>query len=69
MNSKLGTVLDIIILLIRPWILYTRVLEIAENGASLYPVLSIIIITLAVAFSIYNLYIAISTRQQGNSKK
>ncbi|ETP70022.1 hypothetical protein HU147_13360 [Planomicrobium chinense] len=69
MNSKLGTVLDIIILLIGPWILYTRVLEIIDNGASLYPVISIIIITLAVVFAVYNLYHVISARQQNNSKK
>lgn len=69
MNSKLGTVLDIIILLIGPWILYTRLREIIDNGASLYPVISIIIITLAVVFAIYNLYNVISARQQNNSKK
>ncbi|MGK7378198.1 hypothetical protein ACSFXN_10220 [Planococcus sp. 1R117A] len=69
MKSKLGTVLDIFILLVGPWIIYTRVLEIMENGASIYPVISIIIITLAVLFSVYNLYLAISARQQGNTKK
>ncbi|MDN7243993.1 hypothetical protein [Planococcus shenhongbingii] len=69
MKSKLGTVLDIFILLVGPWIIYTRVLEILENGASIYPVISIIIITLAVLFSVYNLYLAISARQQGNTKK
>ncbi|WKA57173.1 hypothetical protein QWY16_11740 [Planococcus shenhongbingii] len=69
MKSKLGTVLDIFILLVGPWIIYTRVLEIMENGASIYPVISIIIITLAVLFSVYNLYLAISAKQQGNTKK
>lgn len=69
MRSKIGTVLDIFILVIGPWILYTRITDIMENGVSVYPVISIIIISLAIVFSIYNLYLVLSARQQGNPKK
>lgn len=69
MKFRLGTALDIFILLIGPWILYTRVIEILENGVSAYPVISIIIVTLAVVFSVANLYKAITERQQNNSNK
>ncbi|MBB5178631.1 putative membrane-anchored protein [Planomicrobium koreense] len=69
MRSKIGIVLDIFILVIGPWILYTRIIEIMERGVSVYPVISIIIISLAIAFSIYNLYLALSSRQQRNPKK
>lgn len=69
MRSKIGIVLDVFILLVGPWILYTRIIEIMENGVSVYPVISIIIISLAVAFSIYNLYLVLSARQQRNPKK
>ncbi|HSP22449.1 MAG TPA: hypothetical protein VLQ20_08965 [Planococcus sp. (in: firmicutes)] len=69
MRSKIGTVLDIFILVIGPWILYTRIIEIMEHGVSVYPVISIIIISLAVVFSIYNLYLALSARQQRTPKK
>ncbi|MGO1060043.1 hypothetical protein ACTL32_12990 [Planococcus sp. FY231025] len=69
MRSKIGIILDIFILLIGPWILYTRVVEIMENGVSVYPVISIIIITLAVLFSIYNLYLVLASKQQQTPKK
>ena len=69
MRSKIGIVLDIFILVIGPWILYTRIIEIMERGVSVYPVISIIIISLAVVFSIYNLYLVLSARQQRNLKK
>ncbi len=69
MRSKIGTVLDIFILVIGPWILYTRITDIMEHGVSVYPVISIIIISLAIVFSIYNLYLVLSARQQGNPKK
>lgn len=69
MKFNLGTALDIFILLIGPWILYTRVLEILENGVSAYPIISIIIVTLALVFSVANLYKAITDRQRKNSNK
>ena len=69
MSSKIGTALDIFIIVIGPWILYTRVIEIMDNGVSAYPVISIIIITLALVFAIYNLYLAFTKRQQQNEKK
>lgn len=69
MRSKIGIVLDIFILIIGPWILYTRVIEIMEQGVSVYPVVSIVIISLAVVFSIYNLYLVLSAGQQRTPKK
>lgn len=69
MRSKIGIILDIFILLIGPWILYTRVIEIMENGASVYPIISIVIISLAVIFSIYNIYLVLSSKQQQTPKK
>lgn len=69
MRSKIGIILDIFILLIGPWILYTRVIEIMNNGASVYPIISIVIISLAVIFSIYNIYLVLSSKQQQPPKK
>lgn len=69
MRSKIGIILDIFILLIGPWILYTRIIEIMDNGASVYPIISIAIITLAVIFSAYNLYLVLSAKQQQTPKK
>lgn len=69
MRSKLGTALDIFILVVGPWIVYTRILEVMENGASVYPVLSIVIVSLAVVFSIYNLYVLYTSKQQNDKKK
>lgn len=69
MRSKIGIILDIFILLIGPWILYTRIIEIMENGASIYPIISIAIITLAILFSVYNIYLVLSSKQQRTPKK
>lgn len=69
MRTKLGTALDIFILIIGPWIIYTRVIEIMENGPAVYPIISIVIVTLAVVFAIYNLYLLFSGRQQSTPKK
>lgn len=69
MRSKIGIILDIFILLIGPWILYTRVIEIMNNGASVYPIISIAIISLAVLFSIYNIYLVLSSKQHQPPKK
>lgn len=68
MRTKLGTALDIFILLVGPWILYSRILDISENGVSVYPMISIAIVTLAVIFSIYNLYTLYTSKQQSNRK-
>lgn len=69
MRTKLGTALDIFILVIGPWIIYTRVVEIMQNGASVYPVVSVVIVTIALIISIYNLYLLVARRQQNNTKK
>lgn len=69
MGTKLGTALDIFILVIGPWIIYTRIIQIMDSGPATYPVISIIIVTLAVIFSIYNLYALYSRKQQDNSRK
>lgn len=69
MRTKLGTALDIFILVVGPWIIYTRINEIMENGPAVYPIISIVIVTLAVVFAIYNLYMLYSSRQQDNSRK
>ncbi|HSI67398.1 MAG TPA: hypothetical protein VK947_08290 [Planococcus sp. (in: firmicutes)] len=69
MRSKLGTALDIFILLIGPWIIYTRVVDIMNNGVSVYPLLSVIIVSLAVIFAIYNLYIYFMVKPQDDNKK
>lgn len=69
MRTKLGTALDIFILIIGPWIIYTRVIEIMENGPAVYPIISIVIVTLAVVFAIFNLYQLFSGRQQHTPKK
>lgn len=69
MRSKLGTALDIFILVVGPWIIYTRIIEVINNGASVYPILSIAIVSLAVVFSIYNLYLLYAAKQQDNRKK
>ncbi|MGI2327003.1 hypothetical protein [Planococcus sp. YIM B11945] len=63
MRTKFGTALDIFILIIGPWIIYTRVLEVLNNGMSVYPAISIVIVTLAVVLSIYNLYTLVASRK------
>ncbi|RNF40457.1 hypothetical protein [Planococcus salinus] len=68
MRTKLGTALDIFILLIGPWIIYTRILDISANGVSVYPVISIAIVALAVVFSIYNLYQLYADKQRKNQR-
>lgn len=62
MRTKLGTALDIFILIIGPWIVYTRVVEMMDNGVSVYPMISLVIVTLAVILSIYNLYMLVTSR-------
>jgi hypothetical protein len=62
MRTKFGTALDIFILIIGPWILYTRVVEIANNGVSAYPVISLLVVSLAVILSVYNLYSLFASR-------
>lgn len=69
MRTKLGTALDIFILVIGPWIIYTRIVEIMQNGASVYPVVSVVIVTVALIFSVYNLYLLVARKQQDNTKK
>ncbi|MFD1030818.1 hypothetical protein [Metaplanococcus flavidus] len=69
MRTKLGTALDIFILVIGPWIIFTRIGDIIDNGPSVYPIISIVIVTVAVIFAIYNLYTLFSGRQQDNHKK
>lgn len=69
MRTKLGTALDIFILVIGPWIIYTRIIEITESGPAVYPIISIVIVTLAVIFAIYNLYLLFNGKQQDNSRK
>lgn len=69
MRTKLGIALDIFILVIGPWIIYTRVVEIMQNGASVYPVVSVVIVTIALIVSVYNLYLLVSRKQQNNTKK
>lgn len=68
MRTKLGTALDIFILLVGPWIIYSRILDISTNGVSAYPMISIAIVTLAVIFSVYNLYGLYVQKQQNNKK-
>lgn len=68
MRTKLGTALDIFILLIGPWIIYSRIMDISANGVSFYPMISIAIVTLAVVFSVYNLYSLYVNKQQNNKK-
>ena len=69
MRTKLGTALDIFILVIGPWIVYTRILQMTQNGVSVYPMISVLIVTVAVIFSIYNLYLLVARKQQDNTKK
>ncbi|HSJ37377.1 MAG TPA: hypothetical protein VK945_04110 [Planococcus sp. (in: firmicutes)] len=69
MRSKLGTALDIFILVIGPWIIYTRIVEVMDSGPAVYPIISIVIVTLAVVFAIYNLYVLFSNKQQDNTRK
>ncbi|ANU13238.1 hypothetical protein B481_3419 [Planococcus halocryophilus Or1] len=69
MRTKLGTALDIFILVIGPWIVYTRINEMMQNGVSVYPMISVVIVTIAVIFSIYNLYLLFGRKQQNNMKK
>lgn len=69
MRTKLGTALDIFILVIGPWIIFTRIGDIINNGPSVYPVISIVIVTVAVIFAIYNLYMLFSGNQQKNQRK
>lgn len=69
MRTKLGTALDIFILVIGPWIVYSRIIEMMQNGVSVYPMISVVIVTVAVIFSIYNLYLLAVRRQQNNMKK
>lgn len=69
MRTKLGTALDIFILVIGPWIVYTRIIEMMQNGISVYPMISVLIVTVAVIFSIYNLYLLVARKQQDNTRK
>lgn len=69
MRTKLGTALDIFILLVGPWIVYTRILEMIKDGVSVYPMVSVVIVTVAVIFSIYNLYLLVVRKQQERLKK
>ena len=69
MRTKLGTALDIFILIIGPWIIYARIIDILNNGASVYPVISIVIVTIAVILSIYNVYKVFSGNQQKDQRK
>ena len=69
MRTKLGTALDIFILVIGPWIVYTRIIEMMQNGTSVYPMISVLIVTVAVIFSIYNLYLLVVRKQQDNTRK
>ncbi|ANU28205.1 hypothetical protein [Planococcus versutus] len=69
MRTKLGTALDIFILLVGPWIVYTRILEMGKDGVSIYPMISVVIVTVAVVFSIYNLYLLVTRKQQDRMKK
>lgn len=69
MRSKLGTALDIFIILIGPIIIYSRVTDIMRDGVSLYPLLSIIIIGVALAFAIFNLLNILKSRQNDQQRK
>lgn len=69
MRTKFGTALDIFILVIGPWIIYTRVVEIMQNGVSVYPMISLAIVTVALIVSIYNLYSLVTRKQRDNTKK
>lgn len=69
MRTKLGTALDIFILVIGPWIIYTRTVEIMDSGPAVYPIISIVIVSFAVIFAVYNLYLLFNGKQQDNSKK
>ncbi|MTD29747.1 hypothetical protein [Planomicrobium sp. YIM 101495] len=70
MRSKVGTALDIFIVVIAPIILIGRVREISENGFSTYPVISIVIVTLALVFTLYNLYNTFKNRSaNGNAPR
>lgn len=69
MRTKLGTVLDIFILVIGPWIIYTRINEIMDSGPAFYPIISIVIVTLAVIFALFNLYMLFSGKQQNSPRK
>lgn len=69
MRTKLGTALDIFILIIGPWIIYARIIDIINNGPSVYPVISILIVTIAVILSIYNVYKVFSRNQQKDQRK
>ena len=69
MRTKLGTALDIFILVIGTWIVYTRIMDMMQNGVSVYPVVSVVIVTVAVIFSVYNLYLLVARKQQSNTKK
>lgn len=69
MRTKFGTALDIFILVIGPWIIYTRVVEIMQNGVSVYPMISLAIVTVALIVSIYNLYSLVTRNQRDNTKK
>lgn len=69
MRSKLGTALDIFILLIGPIIIYSRIADISRDGVSLYPLLSIIIIGIALAFAVYNLYHIVKAKQTDQQRK
>lgn len=69
MRTKLGLALDIFILVIGPWIIYTRIVDIMDNGIAVYPVISILIVTVAVVLAVYNLYMLFSGKQQDNHKR
>lgn len=69
MRTKLGTALDIFILIIGPWIIYTRFLEIINNGPTVYPIISLLIVTAAVLLSIFNLYKLYNSKQQDRMKR
>lgn len=69
MRSKLGTALDIFIILIGPFIIYARIVDIMQNGVSLYPLLSVIIVGLALAFAVFNLIQLLKERQNSTPRK
>ncbi|MGM0897378.1 MAG: hypothetical protein ACQEV0_05750 [Bacillota bacterium] len=69
MRSKLGTALDIFILLIGPFIIYARIVDISREGVSLYPLLSIVIVGIALGFAVYNLIHILKTMQSDRQQK
>lgn len=69
MRSKLGTALDIFIILIGPFIIYARIMDISREGASLYPLLSIAIVGIALGFAVFNLINILKGMSSGQEKK